>query len=416
MDILAKRGPSGALAGVLQEWCAGSPRPICLVIDEIDAMVGDSLVSVLRQLRSGYELRPKRFPQSVVLCGVRDVRDYRLHSGGEIITGGSAFNIKAESLTIGNFSPNEIRRLYEQHTAETGQRFEDDVYPYVWELTRGQPWLVNALANEACFKIEADRSRPVTRDLIYQAKENLILQRVTHLDQLADKLKEPRVRRVIEPMVQSSDSTGAMLANDDDAQYTIDLGLVRRGPAGLEVANGIYAEVIPRALNAQMQMNFEPLQRTEWYLDGSGRLDMSKLLEAFQQFFRENSEAWLNGYEYPEAGPQLLLQAFLQRLVNGGGRIDREYGLGRRRTDLLIQWPYPGGVQRVVIELKMVRGSPERTISEGLQQVEAYMDAVGPSEAHLFLFDRRPGVSWQDRIFRRQASTAIGRAVTVWGA
>ncbi|MBM3740677.1 MAG: hypothetical protein FJW39_33430, partial [Acidobacteria bacterium] len=73
-------------------------------------------------------------------------------------------------------------------------------------------------------------------------------------------------------MVQSSDSTGAMLANDDDAQYTIDMGLVRRGPAGLEVANGIYAEVIPRALNAQMQMNFEPLQRTESYLDGSGRL------------------------------------------------------------------------------------------------------------------------------------------------
>ena len=54
-------------------------------------------------------------------------------------------------------------------------------------------------------------------------------------------------------------------------------------------------------------------------------------------FFREHSEHWIKRFAYREAGPQLLLQAFLQRIVNSGGRIEREYGLGKMRTDLLIQ-------------------------------------------------------------------------------
>ena len=79
-----------------------------VLIDEIDTLVGDTLISVLRQLRAGYDQRPERYPQSVVLCGVRDVRDYRIRSSsGEIITGGSAFNIKAESLWLGDFSETE---------------------------------------------------------------------------------------------------------------------------------------------------------------------------------------------------------------------------------------------------------------------------------------------------------------------
>ena len=139
--------------------------------------------------------------------------------------------------------------------------------------------------------------------------------------------------------------------SEDDVQYTLDLGLVRRGPNGLEVANRIYAEVIPRELTVVQQIKLETIERPAWYIEADGQLNMPKLLAAFQQFFRENSEFWLERYEYREAGPHLLLQAFLQRIVNGGGRVDREYGLGRRRTDLLVIWPHAGGVQRVVIEI-----------------------------------------------------------------
>ena len=73
----------------------------------------------------------------------------------------------------------------------------------------------------------------------------------------------------------------------------------------------------------------------------------------------------LERIDLPEAGPQLLLQAFLQRVVNGGGRLEREYALGRGRVDLLIVWPEGGSERRIVVECKVRRGDLERTIAEG---------------------------------------------------
>ncbi|MBQ4406532.1 MAG: ATP-binding protein, partial [Bacteroidales bacterium] len=177
-------------------------KPFILFLDEIDALVGDSLVSVLRQLRAGYDQRPAMFPQSVILCGVRDVRDYRITlSNQEIITGGSAFNIKAESLRMGNFSKEEIRALYQQHTDATGQEFDEACFPMIWKATEGQPWLVNALAYEVTFKMaeNRDRSIKIIPEMIYKAQEQIIYRRDTHIDALIDKLKEPRVRRIIQP-------------------------------------------------------------------------------------------------------------------------------------------------------------------------------------------------------------------------
>ena len=114
------------------------------------------------------------------------------------------------------------------------------------------------------------------------------------------------------------------------------------------------------------------------------------------------------------AGPQLLMQAFLQRIVNGGGRVDREYGLGRRRTDLLVVWNHPAGVQRVVIELKLLRGSLEATLHEGLAQTWEYTGRCGAEAAHLVIFDRTPGRSWDERIWQR-AESYRGLPITVWG-
>ena len=104
------------LRAILSHWAAISDRPTVLLLDETDALVGDTLISLLRQIRSGYNQRPASFPHSIILCGLRDIKDYRIHrSDGDIITGGSAFNIKAESLRIGNFTFEEVAALYDQH-------------------------------------------------------------------------------------------------------------------------------------------------------------------------------------------------------------------------------------------------------------------------------------------------------------
>ncbi len=412
-QIMDLWGPDSALNEMLSAWTRELSKPLVLLVDEIDSLVGDTLISVLRQIRSGYDKRPSKFPQSILLCGVRDVRDYRIHSSREkaIITGGSAFNIKAKSLRVGNFDRDDVRLLLAQHAEETGQAFEAPAQSLVWEYTRGQPWLVNALAYEACFEMKEgrDRSKPVVAEWIEQAKDSLILRGDTHLDQLADKLSEERVRSVIEPLLTGTREPGRML--DDDIQYVVDLGLITRKPH-LEIANDIYKEVVPRTLTATTQ-EVLPVQ-PQWYVRSDGLLDVDGLMAGFQDFFREHSEHWVDRFDYKEAGPQLLLQAFLQRIVNAGGRIDREYGLGRKRTDLMVAWKHEKGVQKIVLELKVLHKSLEHTIKEGLAQLAAYMDICGSDNGHLVVFDRDPDRKWEEKIFRRN-EVFEGRKIEVWG-
>lgn len=412
---LEMAGPYNALSAILTQWTQLLAKPLILLIDEIDSLIGDTLISVLRQLRAGYDRRPHSFPQSIILCGVRDVRDYRIHSSSEkmAITGGSAFNVKAASLRLDDFARTEVEELYRQHTNETGQEFTSEAIALIWELTQGQPWLVNALGYELCFATKAvrDWSRTITAELVLDAKETLILRRETHLDQLVDKLREPRVRRVIEPILSGEGEPE--LIPTDDVSYVRDLGLITYRGRQLAIANPIYQEVIPRELIYTTQLTIA--HETAWYLDGTGRLDMTKLLTAFQEFFRLHSAQWIERFDYKEAGPQLLLQAFLQRVINGGGRIEREYGLGRQRTDLLIFWPYGNGQrQQIVLELKIRYGELEKTIADGLAQTWRYMDTVNTTDGHLIIFDRSPNKSWNEKIFRR-VTEYDSKTIIVWG-
>jgi len=406
------------LTALLQAWASATDQPVVLLLDEVDALVGDTLISLLRQIRAGYAQRPQAFPISVILCGVRDVRDYRIQSAGqEVITGGSAFNIKAASLRLGNFSADEIRSLWQQHTTQTGQAFSNEIFAELWEDTRGQPWLVNALGYELTSNMPhlRDGTVPITLNDYRTARETLIQSRATHLDQLTDKLKETRVRQVIGRLL-SGEATDIPLPTDD-IHYVEDLGLIRRQPV-TAIANRIYQETIPRDLIYSTQTMLS--QQTVWYLTPERRLDMLKLLRAFQQFFREQSESWIERFDYKEAGPQLLLQAFLQRIVNGGGRITREYGLGRKRTDLLIEWPldeqtgWQGNIQRIVLELKLRYASSEKTLHAGLTQTAAYADQCGATEAHLLIFDRRPHIAWDDRIRQHVHQTGNRQIISWW--
>ena len=414
-------GTDVKLSLFLSKFCQSLDKPLVLIIDEIDALVGDSLVSVLRQIRSGYANRPAFFPQTIILCGVRDVRDYRIvQSNQDIITGGSAFNIKAESLRLGNFSKEDIHDLYMQHTRETGQEFDEACFPMVWEATEGQPWLVNALAHEVTYKMRENRDRSVRiiPEMIDRAIENIIYRRDTHIDVLIDKLEEPRVRRVIEPMLANSDEVDESQIPTDDIQYVEDMGLIKRERGKpRRIANGIYREIIPRELTWSTQDAL--VQNPLWYQNADGSINVEKLLIDFQQFFRQNADSWIGKFDYAEAGPQLLLQCFLQRIVNGGGYIDREYGLGRKRTDLLIRKPltnhYGGPVQRIVLELKIKRGALDKVIEEGLRQTAEYMDLVGSvDQGHFIIFDRSQEKTWDERIWHKPYEYA-GRTIMVWG-
>jgi hypothetical protein len=295
-----KEEPGRRIRSFLQVWAKASPRPLVIFIDEIDSLQDETLISVLRQLRDGFPNRPENFPSTVGLIGLRDVRDYKVASGGsETVTGvgfrpgkllnpkgdrlntASPFNIKVSSITLRNFNVEEVAELYQQHTEETGQIFTPEAITTAFDLTQGQPWLVNALAKEVVEKMVRDRSISITKEHILQAKEILITRQDTHLDSLAEKLREKRVKDIIEPILAGQTLPDTLA---DDRQYLIDLGLLRRDPAGgLVISNPIYREVIPRVL-VQGTQDSLPHISPSW-LNPKGELNKATLLEAFIKFW-----------------------------------------------------------------------------------------------------------------------------------
>ena len=156
------------------------------------------------------------------------------------------------------------------------------------------------------------------------------------------------MRRVIEPILAGADR---QMWSSEDVAYVHDLGLVAQDAGGLlRIANPIYAEVVPRHLNHAVQIGLP--QQMAWYVNAHGALDVEGLIAAFQAFFREHSEHWVQRFEqYHEAGPQLLLQAHLQRAEAG----------------------------------------------------------------HLIVFDRSPQRTWEQKIFRRPPPPGRDTPVTMWG-
>ena len=282
--------PESRLYDLLSRWSKQCPRPVVLFLDEIDALYDDALISVLRQLRNGFQLRPDHFPHSVALVGLRDVRDYKIiaRDHSETLGTASPFNIKSDSLRLPNFTADEVATLYQQHTDETGQVFSDGVKEAAFELTRGQPWLVNALARQLIDTVVPDRAEEITSEHLLVAKEILIRRRDTHLDSLLDRLREQRVRRVLEPILAGELPDDDVL--NDDLQFVKDLGLVAMGESGLEIANPIYREIIPRALTSVAE-HFIPMRRAT-YIHPDGRLDWPVLLDGFVAFWKQNAE-WM---------------------------------------------------------------------------------------------------------------------------
>jgi type II secretory pathway predicted ATPase ExeA len=399
--------PGQRIRSSLQAWAQFSPRPLVIFIDEIDSLQDETLISVLRQLRDGYPNRPENFPSSVGLIGLRDVRDYKVASGGsDRLNTASPFNIKVSSITLRNFNAGEVAELYQQHTQETGQIFTEEATAMAFDLTQGQPWLVNALAKEIVEKMVKDRNIAITKEHILQAKEILIARQDTHLDSLAEKLREKRVKNIIEPIL-SGQALGDTPA--DDRQYLIDLGLLRRDPAGgLVISNPIYREVIPRVL-VQGTQDSLPHISPSW-LTPSEELNKDALLEAFIKFWRQHGEPLLGSAVYHEIAPHIVLMAFLHRVVNGGGTLEREYAIGSDRMDLCLRY------RSVIlgIELKVWREKKRDPQTEGIEQLESYLARLELNEGWLLIFDRRKNaLPIEERLSTEIVNTENQRAITV---
>ena len=263
-----------------------------------------------------------------------------------------------------------------------------------------------------------DRSHAIRQEVVEEAKEILIKRRDTHLDSLGERLREPRVRRIIEPML-NGDHFGELPS--DDRRYVVELGLLERGPGGaLEVANPIYAQIIPRELTEGIEDSMGAIRPT--WLTPDGQLNLTKLRESFLKFWRQHGAPLLKAAPYAEVAPHLVLMAFLHRVANGGGRVEREYAIGSGRLDLLLDYK---GI-RLAVECKVNRPDGNDAFGEGLEQLDEYLSGLGWPEggeetdsfqAWLFITERRVLPLTAPLVPHTQAHVTPGgrRVLVIWG-
>ena len=371
-------------------------KPLVVFFDEVDGLTEGTAVTFLRELRNGYVTRNKiPFPSSVAIVGMMDIRDMkaRVRPHSETLGSKSPFNVIAEDFTLRNFTEDEVRTLYAQHTEATGQVFEPEAVKSAMEWSGGQPWLVNALASECVDKIHDGRyDEPITAADIEAAKEAIIRRRDTHVDSLMDRLREPRVRRVMEPVILGNQLTD-LSVNDEDYRFVQDLGLLKEVNGALVPSNRMYAEIIGRYLSHDEQTRMvQSVHEIPWATPNG--LDMPGLMAAFQAFWRENSGADRRAYEYGEATPHLVLMAFLQRVTNGNGHIIREMALGSGRLDLCVE--FKG--KRYAIEVKTSKNfAGERSYA----QLAGYLDKLHLPEGWMAIFDVGTSKSWEEKLYSR---------------
>lgn len=388
---------NNVLQECLIQFCGQLDKPLVVLFNEVDCLSDQTLISFLRQLREGY-INRSRYPfvHTLALVGMRNIRDYPAPqtSVQENLSSASPFNVLTEALTLRTFTPAEVVELLGQHTQSTQQVFSAEVAQNIFEWTEGQPWLVNAIAREIVVKIlGGDSSKSIELEHVEQAVQTIILRRDTHIDSLLERLKETRVQKVMEPLIVGSSQAYDLL--DDGYRYVFELGLVREKNKILVPANRVYSEVVLRTLSIGFQNRMNHDQHPPEipaYLSNNA-LDMKRLLGDFQNFWRENSEIWVKQSQYQEAAPHLVLQAFLQRVINGGGRLTREMAAGSRRLDLCLHF----ASQRYPIELKIRYSS--KTREEGKKQLFDYMDKLDCKEGWLIVFDRRKKVSWKEKLY-----------------
>jgi hypothetical protein len=391
---------------LLSWWSEASKKPLVLFLDEADGLVGRTMVSFLTQLRALYIGRSRSpAPHALVLVGQRAIRDYVLsEEERKTVTWlgtTSPFNITAETQTLEPFTAAEVKELYLKHTRETGQTWSKKAVALAYELGQGHPWLTNALAEICVERLVRDRSLRIQSKHIEQAKELMIQERRTHIDSLIARLHEERVKRILVPMLAGETAEGDNL--HDDFAYVVGLGLLTHRQGQFQIANPIYREIIPRVLTFERQVQIP--HETAWYVKPDGKLDMPKLMAAWQEFWREDGHLAAEGFRYKEAGPHLMLMAFLQRILNGGGRLDREYALGKGALDLLITWKG----ERHLIEVKVRRD--ERSEKKAVEQVDRYLREAGMKEGWIVLFDLRKRIDWRKKLFRKKTRRPAG---TVW--
>ncbi|MDR1378450.1 MAG: hypothetical protein LBJ36_05305 [Synergistaceae bacterium] len=424
-SILEHTGADGALVTLFERWLYKEqpPKPpIVLLLDGIDLLRGETLTSVLRQLRTGQITSPRLFPQSVILSGVRDVRDIDIDIGNnETLLGRSGSDIRERSIVLNNFTQNEIKELCEQYTAESRQVFQENAYPRLFALTGGRPWLVNAILGEAIYEMGFGRdvSRPITFGMIDAAKDHFIARQEIYMNQLTVKLTPPSVRETLFPILVGGG--WKKKPSQEDLDYLEDLELIKRSATGWGIPNAIYREIIPKVMGMSLKDELVHIVDRNQFLKPDRRLDFQNIIHVYQKLYCDHFLAWGRRYELEGILAQILLHTFLHYVLGDRGRMECDYALSTGRVDISVGWGYAlesgeRREERFVVEICLfdVTKSHAAIVHNGVVRVTSYAKPRQAHEVYLIILDEDDSKTWYDRLFQEE-HTHDGMLVHVYG-
>ncbi|MEB3232715.1 MAG: ATP-binding protein [Leptolyngbyaceae bacterium] len=403
--------PGQRIRAALSTWATACPRPLVIFIDDVDALDDRPLLSLLRQIAGGFSQRPRHFPQSIGFIGLQDVNELSLPWGRrtsrqEWMTPGSLFHrMKAASFTLNAFTVEDVANLYQKHTNETGQLFTLEAVDRAFEVTQGQPWLVNVLANQ----VIANTGEPIESLLIDVATEQLIGQQKTHIDHLFSRLWEKRVQNIVEPLLMGQPTTQAI---PEDLTYVLDSGLCcldRYG--GLLFANPIYKAIAFYHLSTPALVSLTMLKPDDpSWVNFKGVVNVQKVLEALLSLWQHQGDTWLDTLPYRGIAPYLAISAFFQRIVRVHGHLSSTIDLAQNR--LRLDWQSGAGLVYIVV--MVWRDRQPDPLDDGLTYLETVASTNEASQTWLILVDQRAerNADWQ-RTRLETSQTASGRSVAV---
>ncbi len=410
-EILERRGPYQAFNEFLTQWSKRSGRPIVLLVDEIDTLQEKVLTSLLSQIRAGYDKRPSLFPQSIVFCATHDVIDKQ-------------FNIKDATLRVNSLRREDLDSMFAFRAEESKTKIERGAIDRIWRYSSGQPWIVSTIAGELFHEIAPAKGlKRISPDQVDEAIDNIIVKRGNHIEYLAAQFRDERVKKCLIPILSSASMTADV--SEHDLVYVQELGLIRMDRQ-VEIANGLYKEIIPRLLIAPVAYLIN--LNEEDFLEENGALDTHKLLRSFQLFFRNHGERLVGFIDYGAAGHVLVFQALLHKLAGGKNAVQREYGIGMDRVVLTLKRTYPNR-QEIVFLLKTVyawsndkmRAMIPEMIEEAAEFAQAPSEALPeessgaePREIHVVAINTNPEFDWEGKTPYMKKDTPSG-TVHFWG-
>lgn len=403
------------IRSALATWADACPRSLVIFIDDVDGLGERSLTCLLHQLASGFNQRPRPFPQAIALLGLQDINAISVDSALE--TPGSIFHrMRTATLALQSFTLEEVANVYQKHTNATGQLFTLEAVDRAFELTQGQPWLVNAIAQYAIDHTEA----PIEPHHIEAAATDLLRHQSLHhtlpLDHLSARLRQfqPILEFVLADQIVLNPTI-------QQVQAVVATGLCRFDAAGgLVMANPLYHEVILHQLAMPAIAAIGPLDPL--WLNVDGTVNIKQVWDAWVTVWQAHSDALMQTVIYGAIAPYVAVMAFFHRLTAPNGSLKATYGFKKQSMTLTMQMITPSQSVDIMVQVMVWTEGQPNPMDRGLAQLEQRMrqtsnssaDQSAASHVSLMIIDqRRDRPSAQERTRLDSVTTSTGLSVLI---